>query len=132
MVRLSLFPSFIPSTNISRPQRLYPTAQELTTQIGYGNAAGYLYNHHMLAAPPTTSSSSSSSSAAGAGPAINPITGTIQREREDPTADMTQEEKEREAEKLFVLFERLEKAGGMENPIKKAFHEGKLEKYNKD
>ena len=42
---------------------------------------------------------------------------------------MTEEEKEREAEKLFVLFERLEKAGGMENPIKKALREGRMEKY---
>lgn len=43
--------------------------------------------------------------------------------------EMTDEEKEREAEKLFVLFERLEKSGGMENPIKKAMREGKMEKY---
>ena len=42
---------------------------------------------------------------------------------------MTDEEKEREAEKLFVLFERLEKSGAMENPLRKALHEGKLEKY---
>lgn len=104
-------------------------AQELSAQIGYGNAAGFLYNNNMLAAPPTTSSSSQ---AASSGPQINPITGTFQEERSNITDEMTQEEKEREAEKLFVLFERLEKAGGMENPIKKAFHEGKLEKYNKD
>ena len=83
----------------------------------------------MLAAPPTTSSSHASASSPG--PQINPITGTFQQEREDPADEMTQEEKEREAEKLFVLFERLEKAGGMENPIKKALHEGKLERYNK-
>ena len=29
-----------------------------------------------------------------------------------------------------VLFERLEKSSGMENPLKKALHEGKLEKYS--
>jgi len=39
---------------------------------------------------------------------------------------MTDEEKEREAEKLFVLFDRLEKTGMVRNPIRKAIHEGKL------
>ena len=34
------------------------------------------------------------------------------------------------SEVIVVLFDRLERAGGMENPIKKALHEGKLEKYN--
>lgn len=79
----------------------------------------------MLPAPPQ----GPSSGADAADARVNPITGMIQREQ-PPAPEMTDEEKEREAEKLFVLFERLEKAGGMENPIKKAFHEGKLEKYN--
>ncbi|KZT04208.1 uncharacterized protein LAESUDRAFT_814251 [Laetiporus sulphureus 93-53] len=75
-------------------------AQELSALIGYGNAAGFnLYNHNMLAAPPTTSSSQPSSSS---GPATNPITGTLQTERENPAEEMTQEEKEREVEKLTV------------------------------
>ena len=62
---------------------------------------------------------------------INPITGMVNREDSKPVIDMTDEEKEREAEKLFVLFERMEKVTGMENPIKKALHEGKLEKYSR-
>jgi hypothetical protein len=59
---------------------------------------------------------------------INPITGTIQEKREDPP--MTDEEKEREAEKLFVLFDRLEKSGAIppsQNPIRKAAAEGRLQ-----
>ncbi|KZV81448.1 hypothetical protein EXIGLDRAFT_779695, partial [Exidia glandulosa HHB12029] len=60
---------------------------------------------------------------------INPITGM----RVDPNAqsgldDMTDEEKEREAERLFVLFDRLEKTGmGVQNPFRKAFQEGKIQ-----
>ncbi len=42
---------------------------------------------------------------------------------------MTEEEKEREAEKLFVLFDRLEKSGAIpkeSNPIRQAIQKGKL------
>jgi hypothetical protein len=42
---------------------------------------------------------------------------------------MTDEEKEHEAEKLFVLFDRLEKTGALppsQNPYRKAFQEGKM------
>lgn len=102
-----------------------PLAEILTSQIGYGNAAGYLFNRSMLPAPPQ----GTSSGADAADAQVNPITGMVQKEQ-PPGPEMTDEEKEREAEKLFVLFERLEKAGGMENPLKKALHEGKLEKYN--
>lgn len=114
----------------------------MSSQIGYGNAAGYLFNRGILSAPPPRQSTSHqpflsfnpSSPGSGSGiteitdPNINPITGILQTEA-PPEPEMTDEEKEREAEKLFVLFERLEKAGGMENPIKKALHEGRLEKY---
>lgn len=104
-------------------------AQILTAQIGYGNAAGYLFNRGLLAPPPAASQSSGAADAASSlAPGVNPITGMV----EQPRAlgpEMTDEEKEREAEKLFVLFERLEKSGGMENPIKKAMREGKMEKY---
>ncbi|EGV61739.1 hypothetical protein PSN45_000427 [Yamadazyma tenuis] len=44
--------------------------------------------------------------------------------------DLTEEEKEREAEKLFVLFERMEKLGTFENfqnPVKQWQQEGKFE-----
>lgn len=115
-----------------RPQLIWlPVllAQVLTAQIGYGNAAGYLFNRGLLAPPPAASDTSGAAdSASSLQPGINPITGMVEQERA-PGPEMTDEEKEREAEKLFVLFERLEKAGGMENPIKKAMREGKLEKY---
>ncbi|KAN0097895.1 Guanine nucleotide exchange factor [Tylopilus felleus] len=93
--------------------------------LGYGNVAGFLFHKGVVFAvkpsmsgPPTTTAT---------GLPINPITGTIEKEHE-PVA-MTDEEKEEEAEKLFVLFERLEKTGAMppsRNPIRRAIQEGKL------
>ena len=47
---------------------------------------------------------------------------------------MTDEEKEREAEKLFVLFERLNKTGvvSVENPLRTAVQEGRFEELPDD
>lgn len=61
------------------------------------------------------------------GEQIDPITGVVKEEK--PPIEMTDEEKEREAEKLFVLFDRLERSGALppsQNPIRKAVAEGKL------
>jgi hypothetical protein len=115
-------------------------AQLLSRLIGYGNAAGFLFNRGITAPPPNSDVDDcvdkpsvelgfDDQSAA----AIDPISGMVKSEEQStkPLDEMTEEEKEREAEKLFVLFERMEKATGMENPLKKAFHEGKLEKYAK-
>lgn len=60
------------------------------------------------------------------GEAINPITGIRNRPRENNEIEMTEEEKEREAEKLFVLFDRLEKKGMVVNPVRKALQDGRL------
>lgn len=45
---------------------------------------------------------------------------------------MTDEEKEREAEKLFVLFERMQRTGviSAENPVGKAQREGRFEELD--
>ncbi|KAG8906449.1 hypothetical protein FRB99_006865 [Tulasnella sp. 403] len=62
------------------------------------------------------------------GPDINPITGVKHSEStDDILANMTEEEKEREAEKLFVLFNRMEKMGLAVNPLRKAQEEGRFE-----
>lgn len=57
----------------------------------------------------------------GSGEAINPITGTtIQPQSSLP--EMSDDEKEREMEKLFVLFDRMEKTGTLQpeqNPFRK-------------
>jgi hypothetical protein len=68
---------------------------------------------------------------------INPITGQyVSSEKQPDLKDMTDEEKEREAERLFVLFERLKKTGiiDVENPIAKAMQEnqGRFEEVHSD
>lgn len=85
-------------------------------QIGYGNAAGFLFNKGLASAP-------SEESALGDA-ALNPITGT--NIVSPPPIEMTDEEKEAEAERLFVLFDRLERSGLGVNPIRKAQQDGKL------
>lgn len=96
----------------------YPVATTLSAAVGYGNVAGFLFNKGVMSAPTLPSNSTLTTPS---GEAINPITGTLQAE---PTQlDMTEEEREREAEKLMVLFDRLERTGGIspgQNPIRKA------------
>ncbi len=64
------------------------------------------------------------------GKEINPVTGQRRdMEPEDPGPAMSDEEKEREAEKLFVLFERLKATGvvNVVNPVEQALQEGRFE-----
>lgn len=80
-----------------------------------------------MSAPPATSTSTLAPNTTASGAPIDPITGQVQREK--PPLDMTDEEKEIEAEKLFVLFDRLERNGALppnQNPIRRAIQEGKL------
>lgn len=77
--------------------------------------------------PSTSSNAAYGPSTSTTGDPINPITGIAQQPV--TMSDMTDEEKEREAEKLFVLFDRLEKSGAIQpdqNPIRKAAEQGKL------
>lgn len=62
------------------------------------------------------------------GEAIDPITGTVLGDH--PEIDMTEEEKEREAERLLVLFDRLARSGALspdQNPIQQAIQSGRLQ-----
>ncbi|CEL59232.1 Synembryn-B OS=Danio rerio GN=ric8b PE=2 SV=1 [Rhizoctonia solani AG-1 IB] len=95
--------------------------QALSAAIGYGNAAGYLYNKGIMAPPP----------ASAAGDDVNPITGTREAPAGPSLSEMTDEEKQREAEKLFVLFDRMERMGMAKNPIREAFQSGKFENLPK-
>jgi hypothetical protein len=80
--------------------------EEYVHNIGYGFASGFLMTRGLQVSPSALSAASSDSSSQNP---INPITGqTLDSEEpvKNPLGDMTEEEKEREAEKLFVLFER--------------------------
>ncbi|KIJ32304.1 hypothetical protein M422DRAFT_35851 [Sphaerobolus stellatus SS14] len=94
----------------------------LAGQVGYGNCAGFLFNKGIMAPPAGVSDAE--------GNIINPITGIRNTDKPNPVDEMTEEEKEREAEKLFVLFDRLERQGMGVNPIRKAMQEGKLEEIS--
>ena len=89
--------------------------------------AGFLFHKGITGAPPRPTGNSSIPSTTPSGAPINPITGIVEQPHEGP--EMSDEEKEREAEKLFVLFDRLEKSGAIpasQNPIRKAVQEGRL------
>lgn len=106
-------------------------ATTLVRNVGYGFASGFLMTHDFpvpeaalraedLGAKVTTVD----------GREINPITGQRRdMEPETEEAEMTEEEKEREAERLFVLFERLKATGvvDVQNPVAQAFQGGRFE-----
>ncbi|KAH7888128.1 guanine nucleotide exchange factor [Phlebopus sp. FC_14] len=101
--------------------------ETLIRYVGYGNVAGLLF-HKGITDAPMGSSTSGGPITTPAGLPINPITGTIEREREPD--NMTEEEKEQEAEKLFSLLDRMEKTGAIQpsqNPIRKAIEQGKIQ-----
>ncbi|WWC88355.1 uncharacterized protein L201_003265 [Kwoniella dendrophila CBS 6074] len=117
---------------------------DLCVEIGYGNAAGILFQKGLSGPPPAKieeiptdqpiariSSDNSSNTSINIQPATptvplysqaqaqisssgirNPITSLSNTTLENDKDEMTEEEKEREAEKLFTIFERLEK-----NPV---------------
>lgn len=98
-------------------------ASTLASYVGYGNVAGFLFNKGIMSAPPRSAASGGPTTSAE----IDPITGRVREET--PSVEMTDEEKELEAEKLFVLFDRLERSGALppgQNPIRKAIADGKL------
>lgn len=78
--------------------------RKFVQNVGFGNAAGYLTTKGI-----NVSQEDMGADASGADEApVNPITGQrIDMESQPDLPQMTTEEKEREAERLFVLFERL-------------------------
>ncbi|SMR50857.1 unnamed protein product [Zymoseptoria tritici ST99CH_1A5] len=104
--------------------------------IGYGFASGFLTSKN-IQIPRTAmdSGSTESDGVTGTGFDINPVTGqrlSAERANAPKVKEMTDEEKEREAEKLFVLFERLKATGVMnvQNPVEQAIQEGRFEELD--
>lgn len=103
-------------------------ATTFVRNVGYGFAAGFLMTHN-LPVPENTLEDPGAKLTSVDGQAINPITGQRRdMEPEDPLPEMTDEEKEREAERLFVLFERLKATGVVEvvNPVEAVVGEGRF------
>lgn len=79
--------------------------------VGYGFASGFLFQNN-VPVPSSASEAFSTGDDAGAQKLVNPITGQF-LDMENPAQgpEISQEEKEREAERLFVLFERCAPVG---------------------
>ena len=103
--------------------------------VGYGFAAGFLMTHNLPVPDNAIKGEDESEDLGGRlttidGKEINPVTGQRRdMEHEDQGPAMSDEEKEREAEKLFVLFERLKATGvvNVVNPVEQALQEGRFE-----
>ncbi|KAI1094127.1 guanine nucleotide exchange factor [Rostrohypoxylon terebratum] len=108
-------------------------ASKFVENVGYGFASGFLFNRNFPI--PQNASEAFSGTRDGTDRLVNPITGQFldaEGHREGP--EMTEEEKEREAERLFVLFERLRVNGviSAENPVRIAVEEGRFEELPDD
>lgn len=123
-------------------------AAQFVDNIGYGYASGFLFSNGIEVPENATGNKP------GVNEKVNPVTGQTweAEEREnpgDPFEGMTDEEKEREAERLFVLFERsvsiltiyfgllltpdrLKKTGIIDvvNPVEQAVKEGRFEELD--
>ncbi|KAJ9098671.1 hypothetical protein QFC21_004319 [Naganishia friedmannii] len=111
-------------------------------EIGYGNAAGILFNKGMPLPPKREAKIEEipddypASCNPEPDPFRNPITGLQQQDAKThhPMADMTEEEKEHEAEKMMALFDRMARNPTMqlvENPMKDAVRTGKIEEFER-
>ncbi|KAF2171521.1 hypothetical protein M409DRAFT_63757 [Zasmidium cellare ATCC 36951] len=110
-------------------------ATKFVKNIGYGFASGFLMSHNIeIPSNALEASSISSGEDAEPGADVNPITGQrySAEDREGPQVEMTEEEKEREAERLFVLFERLRATGvvDVKNPVQQAIDDGRFEELD--
>ncbi|KAM5451862.1 hypothetical protein MaudCBS49596_003690 [Microsporum audouinii] len=107
-------------------------ANDFVRNVGYGFAAGFLMSHDM-AIPESAKEAYSSKGTKEFDSTVNPITGQrFDAEPVDDGPEMTEEEKEREAERLFVLFERLRATGvvDVENPVRTALEQGRIEELD--
>lgn len=106
-------------------------ANEYVKNVGYGYAAGYLMTHK-IPIPESAKTSQGTGESSSQVP-VNPITGQrLDKEPGIEMPEMTQEEKEREAERLFVLFNRLNATGvvNVKNPVELAKEQGRFEELS--
>ncbi|KAJ2889053.1 hypothetical protein FB639_000196, partial [Coemansia asiatica] len=101
--------------------------------VGYGNAAGYMLARG-IDIPADVLKQVGDKGADQV--AVDPVTGRAfdQAAVDRELAAMTDEEKEREAERLFVLFERLNRTGviKVENPVHQAMQSGRFKELSDD
>eukprot|EP00123_Amoebidium_parasiticum_P009760 comp19694_c0_seq1/m.23395 comp19694_c0_seq1/g.23395 ORF comp19694_c0_seq1/g.23395 comp19694_c0_seq1/m.23395 type:complete len:564 (-) comp19694_c0_seq1:679-2370(-) len=89
----------------------------LIKHTGYGNAAGLLAQRGIFGVPHDKSNAPGYSTDSGVSTdeekekEVNPVTGTYFPEGPHPISQMTEEEREAEAERLGLLFEKINKSG---------------------
>lgn len=84
-------------------------ASKFVDNVGYGYASGFLFQNDI----PVPKNAAGAENGASSRP-VNPVTGQyLDQESGAKLPEMTDEEKEREAERLFVLFERYVRYFGM-------------------
>ncbi|BGP00147.1 Proteophosphoglycan ppg4 [Rhodotorula toruloides ATCC 204091] len=108
--------------------------EKLVRAIGYGSASGFLQNRGELIPPPPGEEQESSADGEQPRRPVNPITGAFEPPEDPDYKPMTEEEKEREAERLYTLFDRMAKTGviSAENPVDKARAAGNLEESKEE
>lgn len=78
-------------------------ASKFVDNVGYGYASGFLFQNNIPVPKNATDGDENGTSSRP----VNPVTGQFLDQESGPgLPEMTEEEKEREAERLFVLFER--------------------------
>ena len=111
-------------------------AETFVNNVGYGYASGYLTNNKIPFVMPGANGQAQADgqgSANGMRTDVNPVTGQfLAHEPQSDAPPMTEEEKMAEAERLFVLFERLKATGvvDVKNPVEEAARSGKLEELD--
>ncbi|KAJ2797202.1 hypothetical protein H4R20_005267 [Coemansia guatemalensis] len=106
--------------------------KQFVMAVGYGNAAGYMLVRGIEI--PQEIIDQVKDSMAGTS-TVDPVTGRyVGTDSDRELAEMTDEEKEREAERLFVLFERLNRTGiiKVENPVRAAAESGRFKEMDDD
>ncbi|KAF9878645.1 guanine nucleotide exchange factor synembryn [Colletotrichum karsti] len=106
-------------------------ASKFVENVGYGHASGFLFQNNI----PMPANAAGGSGAGDAQRPVNPITGQfVDMEKDVELPEMTEEEKEREAERLFVLFERLKKTGivDIQNPVEQAVRSGRFDELGEN
>ncbi|ETS82143.1 hypothetical protein PFICI_07145 [Pestalotiopsis fici W106-1] len=107
-------------------------ATTFVDNVGFGFASGFLYNRGL---PVPNSAQEAFADAEGEAQPVNPVTGQFLNSEQAPNVpEMTDAEKEREAERLYVLFERLRANGiiSAENPVRVAQQSGRFEELSDD
>ncbi|TQS35799.1 hypothetical protein Golomagni_03768 [Golovinomyces magnicellulatus] len=107
--------------------------KKFVQNLGFGFTSGFLHNNGFsIPDIPLDISSTNENELSNK---VNPITGQLlENEDQIEMEIMTEEEKEREAEKLFVLFDRLEKNGviSAQNPMRSYQQSGKFEELKNE